>query len=73
MTQPPEQSARISTRRLITLAVALVLLVIFVAENFEPVEVRLFVTEQSTRLAWALLIAALLGFACGLIVAKLRR
>jgi uncharacterized integral membrane protein len=73
VTKPQKPLHRVSTRRLVALAVSLLLLVVFVAENFEPVEVRLFFTEQSTRLAWALLIAALLGFTCGLVLAKLRR
>jgi len=63
----------LSTPRLVTLAVALLLLALFVAENFEVVEVRLLVTERRTRLAWALLIAAALGFVCGMTTEKLRR
>jgi len=53
--------------------VALLALTVFIAENFERVEVRLFVTERQTRLAWALLIAAAIGFVAGVLVTKLRR
>lgn len=53
----PEPRSRVSTPRLVGLAVALLALTAFIAENFERVEVRLFVTERQTRLAWALLIA----------------
>jgi uncharacterized integral membrane protein len=61
------------TIRLVVLAVAMVLLVVFVAENFLVVEVRLFFWKTDARLAWALIVAALLGFVIGLLVPRLRR
>ena len=69
----PGRGSRVSTPRLVGLAVALLALTAFIAENFERVEVRLFVTERQTRLAWALLIAAAIGFVAGVLVTKLRR
>lgn len=59
--------------RLLTGAVLLALLVLFVAENFSTVEVRLIVAKTETRLAWALLLAGVLGFVAGVIVPRIRR
>lgn len=71
---PDEKRARRNwTVRLVVLAVVLALLVVFVAENFSEVEVRLFVTKERTRLAWALLIASTLGFVIGYITARVRK
>lgn len=56
---------RIPTLRLVLWAIALGLLVLFIAENFLTVEVRLIVGRVQTRLAWALIIAAVLGFLTG--------
>ena len=61
------------TPRLVAWALALALLVLFVAENFEVVEVRLIVWRTEARLAWALLIAGALGFVLGLLLPRLRR
>jgi hypothetical protein len=74
VSQAPEGKSRRSwTLRLVFLAVALALLVAFVAENFSEVEVRLFITKERTRLAWALLIASGLGFVLGYVAARSRR
>lgn len=73
MRQHRWQSPRIGTIRLMVWAVALALLVLFVAENFIVVEVRLIFWRTSTRLAWALLIAAVLGFLTGWLLPRLRR
>lgn len=59
--------------RLVAGAVFLALLVLFVAENFSTVEVRLLVVKTETRLAWALLLAGSLGFVAGVIVPRIRR
>jgi uncharacterized integral membrane protein len=53
-------------------AIAIVLL-LFIVLNDEKVEVDLVVAMAELRLAWALLIAAGLGFAVGYIVPRLRR
>jgi uncharacterized integral membrane protein len=74
MEQPSTpQERRNWTLRLVLLALAMVLLVVFVAENFVVVEVRLFFWETDARLAWALLVAALLGFVIGLLLPRMRR
>ncbi len=59
--------------QLVASAVVLALLVLFVAENFAVVEVRLIVWRMETRLAWALLVAGALGFAAGWLLPRLRR
>lgn len=59
--------------RLFAWAIILALLVVFIAENFETVEVRLIVARTETRLAWALLLAAVLGFGAGLLLPRLHR
>lgn len=59
--------------RLIVWAVVLGLLAIFIAQNFDTVDVHLFLWDVSLELAWALLIAAGLGFVLGLLLPLLRR
>jgi len=61
------------TFRLVVAAIILATLVVFIAENFVVVEVRLIVWRTDIRLAWALLLASLLGFSLGLLVALIRR
>jgi uncharacterized integral membrane protein len=61
------------TLKLLAVAVFLSLLVIFIAENFVNVEVRLIFVRVTTRLAWALLLAGVLGFLAGFAAARLRR
>ena len=61
------------TARLVTFALVLVLLVAFIAQNFETVEVRVLLFEAEMRLAYALLLAAALGFGVGLLFPRLRR
>src|SRR5687767_1295571 len=53
---------RLPTGRLVLCAIALGLLVLFIAQNFLTVEIRFIVGRVQTRLAWALIIAAILGF-----------
>jgi len=73
MTESRGRWSRISTPRLVVSAAVLVLLVFFVAENFEVVEVRLILWQSKLRLAWALLFAGALGFAAGWLLSWLRR
>lgn len=61
------------TLRLPLFALLLVLFVTFVAENFIVVEVRVLFWRSDIRLAWALVIAGLLGFGLGLLFPRLRR
>ncbi len=68
-----ERADRIATARLVGLAVVLLLLVVFIAQNFSTVEVQLFVSQVEIRLAWALLLAGALGFAGGWLTARFRR
>lgn len=46
------------------------LLVLFIALNFQNVEVNLLVTKQDIRLALALILAALLGLLAGLLTPR---
>jgi hypothetical protein len=62
----------VSTVRLFAIAVVLGALTFFVAENFNTVEVRVFTLRRHTRLAYALLAAAVLGFVAGWVARRLR-
>lgn len=59
--------------QLIALAIVLVLLVVFVVQNDEPVEVRMTAWDVELRLAWALMIAAAFGVVLGWLLPKIRR
>lgn len=59
--------------RLVLGALISLILVLFIADNFVTVEVRLIFWSTQTRLAWALLIAGGLGFLAGLLVPSLTR
>jgi uncharacterized integral membrane protein len=50
-----------------------ILLIVFIVENWLTVEVRFLFAKTETRLAWALIVAALLGYAAGWLTPKLRR
>jgi uncharacterized integral membrane protein len=52
------------------LAIVLALVVIFVAENFVVIELRLITMAVQVRLAWAVLIAAGLGVVIGLLLPR---
>ena len=58
--------------RAVGLAVTLVLVVLIAGANFVLVEVRLLGLAFDTRLAWALLLAAALGFVAGVVFTRLR-
>jgi hypothetical protein len=53
-------------------ACALVLVVTFVAANFVLVDVRLWGLRVETRLAWAAVVPAALGFAAGVLHSRAR-
>jgi uncharacterized integral membrane protein len=59
--------------RIAVLVVALLLLLLFVVQNSDTVEVQFFFGSLTTRLVWALLLAAGLGFVIGLLLPRLRR
>lgn len=66
----------LTTKRLLWLvgvATFLGLIVLFVADNFVLIEVRLLNLRFEMRLAWALLITFLLGTLSGLLLAWLLR
>lgn len=46
-------------------------LLLFILLNYDPVELQLLFWNPELRLAWALLIAAFLGFLAGWLVPKL--
>ncbi len=54
-------------------ALFLVLLIFFIAENFVLVEIRQIVTRVEVRLAWALLVAFLIGGVTGVLLGGVRR
>ena len=61
------------TPRLIIWAILLGLLVVFIVQNFEHVEVRMIAWDVDLRLAWAFLISGVVGFLLGLLLPRLRR
>ena len=71
--EPGEKRSGTWTARLVLAAAAMGLLVLFIAENFVRVEVRLILVRVETRLAWALLLAGLLGLIAGVLIPRLRR
>jgi hypothetical protein len=58
--------------RALVVACALVLVLTFVAANFVLVEVRLWGLDVETRLAWAAVVPAVLGFAGGVLYCRAR-
>jgi uncharacterized integral membrane protein len=56
--------------RLAVTVVVLVVLAIFILRNFEKVNVDLVVGSQNIQLAFALILAALLGFVAGFFVPR---
>jgi uncharacterized integral membrane protein len=54
-------------------AILLMLLIFFIAENFVLVEIRLIVTRVQVRLVWALVTAFLIGGVTGVLLASMRR
>ncbi len=76
MSKAPSRGSRLSTRavaRLVAAGVALVLFVVFVLQNGRTVQVRFLFWDADMRLAWALLIAGLLGVVLGIVLPRLRR
>lgn len=59
--------------RALSEACGLVLVVTFVAANFVLVDVRLWGLTVEMRLAWAVVVAAALGFAGGVLYSRSRR
>lgn len=59
--------------RVIATAVAVVLFIVFVLENRRTVRVDLFFWHANTSIAWALIVAGVLGLVAGLLFPRLRR
>jgi uncharacterized integral membrane protein len=64
---------RDSRTRLYVGLLALLVAIIFIAQNAQKVEVDFIFTETQTPLVFALLLAALLGFVVGLVLPRFRR
>jgi len=73
MPRGSESEDRTRTGRLVALAVLVLVLVAFIAQNFSTVEVQIFGFHVRTRLAWALLAAGALGFVTGSLADRVRR
>ncbi|MEA2142840.1 MAG: hypothetical protein QOI64_1270 [Solirubrobacteraceae bacterium] len=56
--------------RALSVACGLLVVVTFVAGNFVLVDVRLWALNVETRLAWAVVVAAGLGFAGGVLYSR---
>jgi hypothetical protein len=56
--------------RALSVACGLLVVVTFVAGNFVLVDVRLWALNVETRLAWAVVVAAGLGFAGGILYSR---
>jgi uncharacterized integral membrane protein len=59
--------------RVIAAVVAVVLFVVFVLENRRTVRVDLLFWHANTSIAWALIVAGILGLVTGLLFPRLRR
>jgi uncharacterized integral membrane protein len=59
--------------RLWAIGIAVLLLVIFIAENSQEVEVRFLFVETQTPLIFGLLVAGILGFLIGWLAPIVRR
>jgi hypothetical protein len=59
--------------RALAVALGLLLIVLFVGENFVLVDVRLFGTTLPVRLSWAIALPSLLGFGAGVLFARSAR
>ena len=75
MAAPDELQSQVKSRswRSWALGVAVLLVVIFIAENSQEVEVKFLFVNTTTPLIFALLIAALLGAVIGYVAPLVRR
>jgi uncharacterized integral membrane protein len=65
MSDPEEGTRRVGKVKLIVSVVAIVLLVIFWAQNRDRVKVTFWVVDATVRLWIALVVASLVGFVAG--------
>ena len=73
---PHQQSRKWKRRwtvRLVIIATLTMLVTLFVAANFVLVEVRLIFWQGEVRLAWAMLLAYLVGLISAILVLRLSR
>jgi uncharacterized integral membrane protein len=63
-TTPPPRSLGTTIRYIIT-AIIIVLLIIFIIDNYNDVRVHFVFWSVTIQLAWALVIAAILGLVAG--------
>lgn len=68
---PRRQRGVMEQIRVALLVLIGILLLLFILLNYDVVELRLLFWSPALRLAWALLIAAFLGFVAGWLVPKL--
>ncbi|MDQ3044983.1 MAG: hypothetical protein M3R06_07525 [Chloroflexota bacterium] len=61
------------TVRLIIWGIILVVLVAFIVQNLDYVELRVLNWERSVRLAWVLIVAGALGYILGCLRPRIRR
>ncbi len=61
------------TVRLIIWGIILVVLVAFIVQNLDYVELRVLNWERSVRLAWVLIVAGVLGYILGWLRPRIRR
>lgn len=59
--------------RVVAAVVAVVLFIVFVLENRRTVRVDLLFWHLNTSIAWALIVAGVLGLVAGLLFPRLRR
>ena len=70
MIQPPIERGGKVTLWSIILAIILALVVIFIAENFVVIELRLITRAVEARLAWVVLAAGSIGVVIGLLLPR---
>jgi len=68
-----ERKGMARSARLWAIGIAVLLLVIFIAENSQEVEVRFLFVETQTPLIFGLLVAGILGFLIGWLAPIVRR
>jgi len=71
--QHKSRFAPLLSGRVIAAVVAVVLFIAFVLENRRTVRVDLFFWHANTSIAWALIVAGVLGLIAGLLFPRLRR
>ncbi|HET8521979.1 MAG TPA: LapA family protein [Thermomicrobiales bacterium] len=65
VTPPPRPRSRWTTARYVINAIIIILLIVFIVDNYNDVPVHFVFWTVTVQLAWALVIAALLGLVAG--------